>query len=202
MKTIVQKGYDSLTRTPYYDHTNNIGPETAITDGNEDLVEKVSRDAFGNSSFTDVPNQPLASSSIGDNILFQNKNYNEETNLYYYRARYYDPIMGRFLQTDPMSYTDSMNLYQSFNCNPINFTNPMGKNVLVEVTPDGSTLTLKNISIYSDSENIPNQVEARQFIYLRNELAKLAKMHGLKSMRLMEKEFLTLLQQLLAKLST
>jgi len=37
--------------------------------------------------------------------------------------------MGRFLQTDPMGYRDSMNLYQSFNCNPINFTDPMGEEI-------------------------------------------------------------------------
>jgi len=35
--------------------------------------------------------------------------------------------MGRFLQTDPMGYTDSMNLYQAFNMNPFNFTDPMGE---------------------------------------------------------------------------
>lgn len=46
--------------------------------------------------------------------------------LYYFRNRYYDPIMGRFLQTDPMGYQDSMNLYQAFNMNPVNFTDPFG----------------------------------------------------------------------------
>ena len=32
----------------------------------------------------------------------------------------------RFLQTDPMGYEDSLNLYQAFNQNPVNFTDPMG----------------------------------------------------------------------------
>ena len=50
-----------------------------------------------------------------------------QTGLYYYRARYYDPIMGRFLQTDPKGYYDSMNMYQAFNMNPVNFLDPMGE---------------------------------------------------------------------------
>ena len=38
------------------------------------------------------------------------------------------PRIGRFLQPDPMGYEDSMNLYQGFNMNPVNFTDPMGLN--------------------------------------------------------------------------
>jgi RHS repeat-associated protein len=49
-----------------------------------------------------------------------------QTHLYYYRARYYDPTTGRFLQYDPKGYYDSMNLYQAFNMNGINFLDPMG----------------------------------------------------------------------------
>jgi hypothetical protein len=35
--------------------------------------------------------------------------------------------MGRFLSVDPMGYQDSMNLYQAFNQNPVNFVDPMGE---------------------------------------------------------------------------
>lgn len=55
----------------------------------------------------------------------------------YFRARYFCPIMGRFLQTDPMGYKDSLNLYQSFNQNPVNFVDPMGEEI-------GVRLKLKN----------------------------------------------------------
>ena len=46
--------------------------------------------------------------------------------LYFYRHRYYHPKLGRFLQQDPMGYEDSLNLYQAFNQNPVNFDDPMG----------------------------------------------------------------------------
>ncbi len=65
--------------------------------------------------------------SIGNEILFQGRRYDKESNLYYYRARHYDPVMGRFLQNDPMGYHDSMNLYQAFNMNGVNYLDPFGK---------------------------------------------------------------------------
>jgi len=78
---------------------------------------------------TDPQNPTVVENSvIGNDILFQGRRYDKETNLMYFRARYYCPIMGRFLQTDPKGYRDSMNLYQAFNMNPNNFLDPMGKN--------------------------------------------------------------------------
>jgi len=66
--------------------------------------------------------------STSDNeLLYQGRRYDSKSNLYYYRARYHDPILGRFLSTDPMGYKDSMNLYQAFNMNGLNFVDPMGE---------------------------------------------------------------------------
>jgi RHS repeat-associated protein len=74
----------------------------------------------------DAAGNVIPKSTIGNNILFQGREYEPETNFYYFRARHLDPIMGRFLQTDPMGYQDSLNLYQAFNQNPVNFTDPFG----------------------------------------------------------------------------
>jgi len=51
---------------------------------------------------------------------------NAETNLYYYRARYYDPIVGRFLTEDPTRYRAGTNFYVYASNNPITFNDPMG----------------------------------------------------------------------------
>jgi RHS repeat-associated protein len=78
-------------------------------------------------------------SIVSNNVLFQGRNFETETGLYYFRARYFHPVLKRFLQTDPMGYEDSLNLYQAFNQNPVNFTDPMGKMVeTVIVEPDRS----------------------------------------------------------------
>ena len=46
--------------------------------------------------------------------------------LLYVRARYYDPINGRWLQRDPSGYVDGSNLYESFRGNASRFRDPMG----------------------------------------------------------------------------
>jgi RHS repeat-associated protein len=118
--------YEGDTYTSYYYHTDASGSVTAITDANGQLIERVAYDIYGMPTFWDAAGNKISKSSIGNNILFQGREYDYELNLYYFRARYYCPIMGRFLQTDPMGYQDSMNLYQGFNMNPLNFLDPWG----------------------------------------------------------------------------
>jgi RHS repeat-associated protein len=61
----------------------------------------------------------------------------QPSGLYYYRARMYSPTWGRFLQTDPISYSGGMNLYAYVNNSPINWGDPYG---LAQDSPQGSSL--------------------------------------------------------------
>jgi RHS repeat-associated protein len=78
----------------YYYHYDGLGSVVALSNINGQIVESYSYDIFG---------QPSNTSSVGNPYLFTGRNYDSETGLYYYRARYYKPAIGRFLQPDPVS---------------------------------------------------------------------------------------------------
>jgi|GEM_PF-4463021 len=48
------------------------------------------------------------------------------TGLYYYRARYYSPGMGRFISEDPIGLAGGINMYAYVGNNPLNFVDPLG----------------------------------------------------------------------------
>jgi RHS repeat-associated protein len=95
----------------YYYHQNALGSVEAVTNSTATTVELYSYDAYGfvtvtNGSGTPVPLNAWGTphSAIGNPWAFTGRQLDEETGLYFYRARYYDPAKGRFLQRDPIGY--------------------------------------------------------------------------------------------------
>jgi RHS repeat-associated protein len=103
--------------TSYY-HFDGLGSVVALTDDEGDTVQVYEYDVYGRPGATDA--------SHPNRIMFTGREYDKETGLYYYRARYYNPQIGRFLQTDPIGYGSGMNMYSYCGNNSTNGADPTG----------------------------------------------------------------------------
>ena len=68
----------------------------------------------------------LAQVSNAGRFQYTGQTWLAELGMYYYKARIYDPYLGRFLQTDPVGYKDDLNLYAYTHDDPIDGTDPSG----------------------------------------------------------------------------
>jgi RHS repeat-associated protein len=85
-------------------------------DGNTAVLYEYS--VYGQVAASD-PNHP-------NRFMFTGREFDADTGLYYYRARYYHPEIGRFLQTDPIGYGDGMNAYRYVGNGPGRWSDPFG----------------------------------------------------------------------------
>jgi RHS repeat-associated protein len=102
----------------YFYHFDALGSVVALSDADGETVQVYEYDVYGQVAASD-PNHP-------NRFMFTGREFDAETGLYYYRARYYNPTIGRFLQTDPTGYADGLNLYQYCSNNPWNRTDALG----------------------------------------------------------------------------
>jgi len=69
-----------------------------------------------------------SSDPLGQYVTYTGRWRDEETGLYHYRARAYDPVKGRFLQRDPLGIVPGPNLYVYALSAPTIFVDPTGEN--------------------------------------------------------------------------
>lgn len=116
----------SKAGSTYYFLLDGLGSVSKIVDVNGNIVESYSYDPYGRIFMYDGAGNPLSDSAISNCYFFTGRKYEKEVGLYYYRARYYSPDLGRFLSRDPSGYADSMNLYEYVMSNPVIYIDPLG----------------------------------------------------------------------------
>ena len=102
----------------YYYHKDGLGSVTGLTNPGGAVAATYSYDVFGG-----LRSQ---TGSVVNPYTFTGREYDSESGLYYYRARYYDSELGRFLSPDPIDFAGGINFYTYVKNNPLTLIDPTG----------------------------------------------------------------------------
>ena len=100
-----------------YYHRDEQLSTVFVTDGQGEIRNSYQYDAFG------IPLE--TTEQLNNRIRYTGQQYDELTEQYYLRARYYNPVAGRFMQED-VYQGDGLNLYAYCGNNPVMYDDPSG----------------------------------------------------------------------------
>ena len=100
-----------------YYHRDEQLSTAFVTDGHRNVQNSYQYDAFGMSLGT--------TEKLNNRIRYTGQQYDDVTGQYYLRARYYNPVAGRFMQED-VYQGDGLNLYAYCGNNPVVYDDPSG----------------------------------------------------------------------------
>ena len=104
--------------TSYYQN-DGVGSITSLSNPAAALANTYTFDSFGNKT--------ASTGTITNPFQYTGREFDTETGIYYYRARYFDPASGRFVSEDPLRFGgDGPSFYVYVNNDPTDFVDPLG----------------------------------------------------------------------------
>jgi len=95
---------------------DHLASTLALSDGTGGVVERLSYEPYGGGA-----------SSALTRYTYTGRESDAEAGLFYYRARWFDPLSGRFLSEDPLKLeNEDLNLYRYAASDPVSFADPFG----------------------------------------------------------------------------
>jgi RHS repeat-associated protein len=95
---------------------DHLGSTVGMSDSQGNITESATYDSFGR----------VITSNLTTRYQYTRREYDEYTSLMFYRARFYDPQIGRFISEDPIEFDGGVNWYAYVKNNPILFRDPLG----------------------------------------------------------------------------
>ena len=147
------------------DHLGSVRDLVAFEDTNNDTIKDtaVIKNHIKYNAFGEIVSEsdPTVEHIFG----FTGRERDKESDLYYYRNRYYDPTTGRFITADPVR-DDFENTYRYVNNDPVNRTDPSGLMAIVPsiLTEVAMTANVSIISQKSKNKRL-NPIITKQDMY-------------------------------------
>ena len=101
----------------YYEQ-DGIGSVSSLSSASGPLANTYIYDAFGK--------LVESTGNVANPFQFTGRDYDAETGLRYYRTRYFDPSVGRFINEDMARFGGGLNFYRYVNNSPTRFLDPFG----------------------------------------------------------------------------
>jgi RHS repeat-associated protein len=120
----------------FFQRTDSSGMAVFLRDAQGDTISLVGGSGTTVAQYTYEPFGNTTATGTSTNPYQYTGRENDGTGLYYYRARYYKPTLGRFISEDPGGFKDGSNFYEYVRNNPVNLIDPLGECAKKDATKD------------------------------------------------------------------
>lgn len=148
-------GQSAAGETVTYYHVDALGSPVAATNSSGDVIWREEYDAYGD--------RIRKEGSTNNNLWYTGKFHEQDIGLTYFGARWYDPVVCRFMGIDPVEFQEgnihSFNRYAYANNNPYKFVDPDGRSALtkaVKLALNGGDVAATFADVVKDGATVFN----------------------------------------------